>query len=215
MKARKILTALALALAINNSMPVYAYSTEKLDELEENLEEHLNEKIETEIDKYANDSEYDTIESYNRYMRIQKLLKYIPTEHYYDLVDSIKISPVIKDILKSCIDDTMLDAARESIIYANIAENDQEILNHIMAFFESRDNGNSFDRSAGKIKDTFNLEDISVFDNRENLLAMPESTIIFKDFSSYGDYRIYDYYDTSSYYGNYYYLITDKENKIP
>ncbi len=211
MKTRKILTALGLAIALTSSNPLtaQAYSDDKLDKIEEKLEDYIDEEIET------NNESYDPkLDWYAQYQRVQKIIHKIPTEYYSSLVDSIIAPDTIKEVLKACIDDEMYDAAKEAIVYANMANNEQEVLSEIMTFFESRDNGNAFDRSQGCFKDSFNIEDISMLDNREGGLEAPNKLILFIDYSSYGDYHIYSFRDYDSYYGDAYYLITDTENKI-
>lgn len=200
MKMRKVLTALSLAIALANTKPMIssAYSNDKLDNFEDQLEGYINKEIETE--KYEHTEEENNLEFYYRYIRIQKLIQMIPTEYYCNLVDNINTSNTLKKVLKACIDDTMEDAAKESIVYANIAENDQEVLNEIMVFFESRDNGNSYVPSSGKLRDYYSLKDIHTLDNCDNLTNIKDDVLVFKDFTSYGDYRIYDITDYSSYY---------------
>lgn len=217
MKARNLFTASCLALALTNTLPVYAYSNAKLDKFEEELQDYISEEIENQTYEYfnyeyANEEDRDFLESLNFGIRIQTLIKYIPLEYYYTLVDNIKTAPLIKKVLKACIDENMCDVAKEAIVCANIIENEQEILDKIMCFFESRYNGNAYE--AGRVKDNYNLEDISVFDNREKLIDIPNSIIIFRDYSLYENYCIFEYHDFSSYYGDVYYLITDDENKI-
>lgn len=211
---RKVLTALSLAIALANTKPMIssAYSNDKLDNFEDQLEDYINKEIETE--KYEHTEEENNLEFYYRYIRIQKLIQMIPTEYYCNLVDNINTSNTLKKVLKACIDDTMEDAAKESIVYANIAENDQEVLNEIMVFFESRDNGNSYVPSSGKLRDYYSLKDIHTLDNCDNLTNIKDDVLVFKDFTSYGDYRIYDITDYSSYYGDVYYFITTQDNKV-
>lgn len=120
----------------------------------------------------------------------------------------------MKKVLKACVDDTMCDAAKEAIVYATIANNEQEILDEIMVFFESRDNGNGFDRSQGRLKERFSIEDIHILDNRDGSIDVKDTMFVFRDFSSYGNYRIYDFTDFDSYYHDDYYFITNQENKI-
>lgn len=209
MKARRLLTAVCLALAITNTTPVYAYSNAELGKLEKEFDDYIAEEIEKEKTKY--DSEED--EKLYRYYRIQDLIHRIPTEYYYELIDNIDISSNLKKVLATCIDDEMYDAARESIVYANIAENEQEILRSITRFFESRDNGNA--NFGGRFKDYYNLEDVNVFDNRGDLIDIPNLNLVFRDYTSYGDYRIYNHYKCASYHDDdEFYLITDKDNKI-
>lgn len=211
---RKVLTALSLAIALANTKPMIssAYSNDKLENFEDKLEDYINEEIETK--KYEYTEEESNSEFYNRYLRVQSLIQKIPTEYYCDLVDNINTSNTLKKVLKACIDDSMCDAAKEAIVYANISENKQEVLNEIMVFFESRDNGNSYIPSSGKLKDNYSLEDIHTLDNCDNLTNIKDDVLIFRDFTSYGDYRIYDITDYSSYYGDVYYFITTQDNKV-
>ena len=211
MKTRKILTALGLVIALTSSNPLtaQAYSDDKLDKIEENLEDYIDEEIET------NNESYDPqLDWYAQYRRVQKIIHKIPTKYYFNLVESIKAPDTIKEVLKDCIDDEMYDAAKEAIVYANMANNEQEVLSEVMTFFASRDNGNAFDRSQGCFKDSFNIEDVSMLDNREGKLDIPNRLILFEDHSSYGNYHIYAFCDYESYYGDNYYLITDTDNKI-
>ena len=158
-----------------------------------------------------NQSDYDDL---NRIMHVQTLIHSIPfdkiDEFFTSLVDTIDADDLIKDYLKATIDETMCDAAKESIIYANIAENERELYSSICTFMESRDNGNAYDREAGRLKNYFSKEDIHVLNNQSGDLNIPKTIFVFMDYSSYGDYRVY----MTSYEDGYYYFITDQENNL-
>lgn len=73
-----------------------------------------------------------------------------------------------------------------------------------------RDNGNAYDREAGRLKNYFSKEDIHVLNNQSGDLNIPKTIFVFMDYSSYGDYRVY----MTSYEDGYYYFITDQENNL-
>lgn len=213
MKKKNILTAISLALVLASTEPTtsYAYSDDKLDEVEEKIENYINEEVDT---SECVNQESENLEFYYRYIRIQKLICEIPTRYYYNLVDSIKMTNTLKDVFKNFIDDEMRDAAKEAIVYANIANNNQEILDNVMVFFDSRYNGNAFIPELGKFKEFYQLEDIHTLDNQCSLTNMSNKVLIFRDYTSYGNYRVYEITDFASEFGDNYYFITNQNNKV-
>lgn len=202
-KGKNILAALGVALALTNTTTSYAYSNDKLDQIEESLESYIDEEIEN---KEASLDDY-----IDRYFHIQALISKIPTEYYYELVDSIDTYKTLKDTMKACIGPDMCDAAKEAIIYANIAENQEELLYDFTMFFDSRYNGKSFNETE---ENGYSLSDINVLDNREGKLDIGKSFYVFRRVSSYGDYKIYTFSDSSYAITEQYYFITNSDNKV-
>lgn len=205
MNLKKIVAGICLTLILHN-MDAYAYSYDKLDEIEDELE------LETPTFSYASEEEKEYMEGYDQYVRIQKISYYLTSNAYKRMIDHSNIpSKTIKKIMKTCVDDTMCDSAKESIIYINIADSEEEILANIMEFFESRDNDYAYE--SGSLRDTYDLEYINILDNRKSVIKdIPENLLLFKDYSSYDDYRIYIYYDFDN--DSKYQIITNEENKI-
>lgn len=201
MKSRKSLLALALALIISSSMNVEAYSESKLDKIQRRIEKYIG----------VNNIEYEDINDpdLRLIMRVQAIVHSVPVEKneclYKKLVASIQTDELIKDFLKNFIDDEMCCVAKESIIYANLAENEKELYSSIYMFITSRYNGNAI--ANGVIKDVFLKEEVHIFDNREGIEELPKKAFVFYDYSSYGDYRVYSNSEE-------YQIITNQDNKI-
>lgn len=201
MKSRKSLLALALALIISSSMNVEAYSESKLDKIQRRIEKYIG----------VNNIEYEDINDpdLRLIMRVQAIVHSVPVEKneclYKKLVASIQTDELIKDFLKNFIDDEMCCVAKESIIYANLAENEKELYSSIYMFITSRYNGNAI--ANGVIKDVFPKEEVHIFDNREGIEELPKKAFVFYDYSSYGAYRVYSNSEE-------YQIITNQDNKI-
>ncbi len=201
MKSKKSLLALTLALIISSSMNVEAYSESKLDKIQRRIEKYIG----------VNNIEYEAINDPNLrlIMRVQAIVHSVPVEKneclYKKLAASIQTDELIKDFLKNFIDDEMCYVAKESIIFANLAENETELYSSIYMFITSRYNGNAV--ANGSIKDVFPKEEVHIFDNREGIEELPKKVFVFYDYSSYGGYRVYSNSEEHQ-------IITNQDNKI-
>ncbi len=204
---KQILSALVLALTLTNTAPVYAYSDSKLANIEEDVEETICKELNT-IDKLDED---DLAASYERGRRIQKLISKMPYELYYDLVDKINTYDTLKSVMKDFIDKDMYDAAKEAIVYANIAQTKQAILDNFMVFCDSRNNSPSYEETS---ENGYLLNNLKVLDNRFGSLGIGNSLYMLDSCSQYGNYRVYDYISSSRNTIELYYFITDLEDNV-
>lgn len=201
---KKIFAAFSLALALTNSTTAYAYSNEDLEKIEEEVENYIDEEIES-------SSEESVEDSYESYLKLQSLISKIPTDYYYELVDSINTYDTLKKVMKDFIDPYMHDAAKEAIVLANTTNDKQEILWHFTTFFESRYNGKNYNTTS---ETTYPLSNIKILDNRDGKLSINASLYMFKNVTEYGNYRLYTKYDSEYGSDEDYYFITDKNNKV-
>ncbi|MCX4249674.1 MAG: hypothetical protein OSJ65_07950 [Bacilli bacterium] len=206
MRLKKELLALSLALLIGNSMTAEAHSKSELIKIHNKIEKYLD------IEVSANDQYED--DNLNYYFHVQALVHSVPTDRidelFTSLVDTIESDDLIKDYLKNSIDKNMYCSAKESIIFANTAENKQELYCSICTFMDSRYNGNAFEKGMSMLKEYFPKEDIHVLNNQSGKLNIPKTVFVFMDYSSYEDYRVY----TKIYEDGYYYFITNQENDL-
>lgn len=198
---KKIFAALSLALALSNSTTAYAYSNEDLKKIEEEVENYIDEEIES-------SSEESVKDSYESYLKLQSLISKIPTEYYYELVDSINTYDTLKKVMKDFIDPYMCDAAKEAIVFANTTDKKEDILWHFKTFFESRcsdSRSNSDERE---------LKNINVLDNREGKLNIGKNMYLFDNITEHENYKVFYYYGSEYGSDEQYYFITDKNNKV-
>lgn len=198
---KKIFAALSLALALTNSTTAYAYSNEDLEKIEEEVENYIEEEIES-------SSEESVKDFYESYLKLQSLISKIPTEYYYELVDSINTYDTLKKVMKDFIDPYMCDAAKEAIVFANTADKKEDILWHFKTFFESRcsdSRSNSDERE---------LKNINVLDNREGKLNIGKNMYLFDNITEHENYKVFYYYGSEYGSDEQYYFITDKNNKV-
>lgn len=198
---KKIFAALSLALALTNSTTAYACSNEDLEKIEEAVENYIDEEIKS-------SSEESVKESYESYLKLQSLISKIPTEYYYELVDSINTYDTLKKVMKDFIDPYMHDAAKEAIVLANTTDKKEDILWHFKTFFESRcsdSRSNSDERE---------LKNINILDNREGKLNIGKNMYLFDNITEHENYKVFYYYGSEYGSDEQYYFITDKNNKV-
>lgn len=198
---KKIFATLSLALALSNSTTAYAYSNEDLKKIEEEVENYIDEEIES-------SSEESVKDSCESYLKLQSLISKIPTEYYYELVDSINTYDTLKKVMKDFIDPYMCDAAKEAIVFANTTDKKEDILWHFKTFFESRcsdSRSNSDERE---------LKNINVLDNREGKLNIGKNMYLFDNITEHENYKVFYYYGSEYGSDEQYYFITDKNNKV-